>query len=250
MADTFNSGLITPEAVRLDLPLAGVGSRMAAALIDLAIRLVASGLVGLGVSLSADAGPNWVAVSILIFAAFALTLIYPIAFESMTNGRTPGKMMFGLRVVSDDGSPVRFRQAATRGAIGLFEVLGTIGILGSICMFITNRAQRLGDIAAGTIVVRERSAQATPRATRFVPPQGLEFFAANLDVSRLTAPEYQAVREYLLRSKDLSLPVRANLSGDLAHRVARMIGVTPSTSMTAEAFLQCVAAAYQRRSPG
>src|SRR5207253_9899772 len=147
--------LATPEGVHLELTLAGVGSRFAAALVDLAIQialLIVIAVVGF-VVIGGRSGFEVAAVTILSFLVFAA---YDILFEVFASGRTPGKRLNGLRVVRTDGSPVGFFTSAVRNVLRLADLLPGMYLAGIVSILVTRRNQRLGDLAAGTLVVRER----------------------------------------------------------------------------------------------
>jgi len=143
---------------------------------------------------------------------------------------------------------VDFRSSAVRNLIRALEGLPTSYVPAMISVLVTRRNQRLGDLAAGTLVLRERSGAGRPRVAAFPPPYGLEAYTATLDIAGLTPDEYGAVRSFLLRAPSLPPPVRAGLAGELAGTVAARMRHTPPPWLPPEAFLACVAAATQARS--
>ena len=241
--------LVTPEAVVLEFETAGLGSRLLGALIDLAIQggllLVASiALLGL-----ADAGSGTAGVVVLLLVFSAVLLGYPIAFETLWRGRTPGKAALGLRVVTADGAPVRFRHAAVRGFLTLVDFYLTSGAGAVLSVLCTQDNQRLGDLAAGTLVLRQRTGAAAPRPVEFHVPPGHEAYAATLDLARLTADDALAVRSFLLRAGALPAETRRSLAVQLATTVAGRIAHSPPPDTDPELFLACVAAVHQFRPP-
>jgi uncharacterized RDD family membrane protein YckC len=244
--------LVTPEAVVLSFETAGLGSRVLATLIDLLIQggILFLGSLALALLGAATGGGSFdvVATVLLLLLVTGVLLGYPIAFESLWRGRTPGKAALGLRVVTTEGAPVRFRHAAVRGFLGLIDLWATTGAVAVLSVLLTRDNQRLGDLAAGTLVIRERSGAGRPRATVFPPPYGLEAYTSRLDVAGLSPDEYGAVRAFLLRAPSLPPPVRAGLAGELAGTVAARMRHTPPAWLPPEAFLACVAAATQARS--
>jgi uncharacterized RDD family membrane protein YckC len=244
--------LVTPEAVVLSFETAGLGSRVLATLIDL---LIQGGVLFIGsialvlLSTAADGGSfDVVGTVLLLLLVTGVLLGYPIAFESLWRGRTPGKAALGLRVVTTEGAPERFRHAAVRGFLGLIDLWATTGAVAVLSVLLTRDNQRLGDLAAGTLVIRERSGAGRPRAAAFPTPYGLEAYTATLDVAGLSPDEYGAVRALLLRAPTLPPPVRAGLAAELAGTVAARMRHTPPPWLPPEAFLACVAAATQARS--
>ena len=154
-------GLVSPEAVPLDLPEATVGSRGAALLIDWTLQGLILVVVGLAAQSAMQAAvlPDWVATTAGLVLTFLVWFGYPIAFETAWDGggRTPGKAALGLRVVTVEGAPVRFRHAAVRTALGLVDFVATFGLGAVVSSLVSRRHQRLGDMVAGTLVVHVES---------------------------------------------------------------------------------------------
>lgn len=244
-------GLVTPEAVPLDLPVADLGTRGLAYLVDLLLIggvLVALIIAGTLVEDALSAVPVWLGVTLVLLLVLAVQLGYPIGFETLWDGRTPGKAMMGLRVVTVEGAPVGFRHAAIRAALGLVDFQLTAGTAGVITALSSRRTQRLGDLVAGTLVLRERTGAGRAVAERFPVPPGLEQHAAQLDVTALGPGDYQAVRSLLQRAARLDPATRRRLAEQLADTLAPRVHPAPPAGIPAEAWLQAVAAAYQRRS--
>lgn len=248
---TSSPGVVTPEAVPLDLPVAHLGSRGLAYLLDalivgglLVALFAAAGAVGDAVS----AGPSWLAVALALLLVLGVQLGYPIGFETLWSGRTPGKAALGLRVVTVEGAPVEFRHAAIRAALGLVDFQLTFGAAAVLTALFSPRTQRLGDIVAGTLVLRERSGAGSAASERFAVPSGLEAHGAQLDVTALGPSDYQAIRSLLQRSPRLDPVTRRRLAEGLADTLAPEVRPAPPPGIPAEAWLQAVAAAYQRRS--
>ncbi|MDQ1403570.1 MAG: hypothetical protein QOG03_1886, partial [Actinomycetota bacterium] len=143
--------------------------------------------------------------------------------------------------------PIRFRHAAIRSALALVDVYILNGLVAIVTILVTRNNQRLGDLVAGTIVVRERSGTKAPTAIAFPIPRGCEAYAETLDVSALTQGEYGAIRSFLLRAVALPAHVRAGLATELAAPLVHRMRHTPPTWVGPELFLACVAAVYQRR---
>lgn len=245
------SGVVTPEAVVLQFSEANVGSRAAAFFIDAALLIVLLVILNASIGfLFADTGgglPDWVGITALLVVNFLVFFGYPIMFETVMHGRTPGKAALGLRVVTVEGAPERFRHAAIRAALGLVDFILTSGVAAVLTTLLSKRHQRLGDMVAGTVVLRERSAAAPPVESRFRVPAGAESYAATLDPSGLPARDYEAVREFLLRASRLQPTARTDLARQLATTIATKLGHTPPASVSPELFLVCLAARYQQR---
>ena len=150
------SQLVTGEAVALDLRTAALPSRVVAGMLDALVQLVLLGIVGgIATAVSLDVSPA-AAAALGIVVLVLVLIVYPVAFETLLRGRTPGKAAMGLRVVRDDGGPVGFRQALVRGLAGAFlERPGITLFLGAIVTSLLNgQGKRLGDLLAGTVVLQ------------------------------------------------------------------------------------------------
>jgi uncharacterized RDD family membrane protein YckC len=247
-------GIVTPEAVRLDFEEAGVGSRGAALLLDYCV--IGAILVGLNVGTVylLDSGgtglPTWVTISLFLVLNVVVLFGYPIGLETLWRGRTLGKAAMGLRVVTVEGAPVRFRHAAVRAALSLVDFGLTAGAGAVVTALVSRRHQRLGDLVAGTVVLRERTGAARPQVATFAVPNGAESYAETIDPSGLSAANYDALRAYLLRAGSLPQSRRAHLASDLAGGLAVKVAHTPPPGTAPELFLACLAARYQQRGHG
>ena len=244
--------IITPEAVVLDLERAGVASRTIAYALDL-LALAVTLLVVLlaGNVVVGDLGGGGGGALAAVLTSLLVVIAWFCAFETLWRGRTLGKAAMGLRVVGVDGSVVRFQQAFLRAAVGLVDFfLVPVGFVAVVTVLLSPRDQRLGDMAAGTLVVRERSAGRVVAPAWFRPPPGWERYAASLDVTPLDAETYGLVRSYLLRVPDLAANARDHLAVRLANPVATRIGHTPPSYVHPHVFLLCVAAAWQQAHGG
>jgi len=244
-------GLVSPEAVPLDLPEATVGSRGAALLIDWTLQGCILLLVALATqsALEAAALPGWVATTVGLILTFLVWFGYPIAFETAWDGggRTPGKAALGLRVVTVEGAPVRFRHAAIRAALGLVDFVGTFGLGAVVSSLVSRRHQRLGDLVAGTVVLRERTGAGPSVARDFAVPPAMAGVADTLDVSGLTTRDYGVVRSYLLRADALPAGRRTALATEILVALAPRLGDLPD-GYPPEVLLRTIAARYQHRS--
>jgi uncharacterized RDD family membrane protein YckC len=245
-------GIVTPEAVVLDLPPAGVATRIIAKLIDLAIMgiLIYLGTIFLvlsgGSAGSIDGVDVWIQIALAIWVFFVL-LIVPMLVESRWHGRTPGKAVLGLRAVTLDGGPIQSRHAMVRG---IFQIIDVYALLGLFPALVTSRSQRFGDLAAGTFVLAERNGASPPTPIAFFPPPGWEAYVYALDVGRLSERQYRLVRTFLLRVGGLTPGARVHLATQLADRVAPRVTPRAPAGISAEQFLHCVVSAYQYRNGG
>lgn len=244
---TLERGIVTPEAVVLEFDTAGIASRALARAIDALIQGVLV-LVLLLVTVNAMGGEGWLALVLVIIGMAFVIFGYPILCEVLMRGRSPGKAAFGLRVVTVEGAPVAPRHAFVRSAIGLVDfLLVPGGLIAVIVSLFSSRSQRLGDVFAGTLVLRERTARRPASAIWFNPPHGLEGYAHTLDVSAVTERQFSLVRSYLVRLGDLAPEARASLSVRLATPLVQAMHHHTPPGVHADQFLQCVASAYQRR---
>ena len=217
------AGVVTGEAVVLDVRVARLASRALARFLDLLIQLVLLTLVTLLVFLLSSALDAAILRAITLVCVAAIIVGYPVIWETLTRGRTPGKMALGLRVVSSDWGPVRFRQSLFRALAEVVEVWALSCVPAVITSLVTENAQRLGDVFAGTFVVQERM-PARDVAPAEMPPR-LASWAATLDLSGLPDDLAMTARAYLARRTELD-PVAAE---EMGRRVAAAVSarVTP-----------------------
>ena len=239
--------IVTPEAVVLDFQAAGVASRILARVIDLLVQLAAIWVLSIAIGVGSAISSTGATVLSLVIG-FLVLLGYPALSEWLWQGRTVGKLALGLRVVTLGGGPIGFTAASTRSLLQVFEIYGTAGGLAVLTALGNRRSQRLGDLAAGTFVIRERRVQQRAVVIDFWPPYGYEAYAASLDVTPLTTQQYGLVRSYLLRLHELGTNARWSLGERLAALLARQIHHTRPPTVHPETFLICVAAAYQQAS--
>ncbi|GAA2428757.1 RDD family protein [Streptomyces coeruleofuscus] len=240
------SELVTGEAVALELRPARLPSRALAVLLDLVVAVAVYVAVTIAIVVS-TASLDEAAQTALSIATFVLVLVGgPIAVETLSHGRSLGKMACGLRVVRDDGGPIRFRHALVRGLIGVIEILMTFGVVACIASFVSARGRRLGDVFAGTLVVRERIPVAR---TGFVPPPPpwLAGRFSGLDLSAVPDGLWLAVRQYLTRMQQLDPQVGWSMAERLASDLAERTGVPVPQGVPPAAYLAAVVHERQSR---
>lgn len=155
----------TPEGVEIRQELAGAGSRAAAAVVDGLIFGVAAGVLGLAIALAASSGGGALEGFLLGLYAGGIVLLgiaYPFVWHVLQNGQTPGKKLVGVRVLSADGSPARTMQHLLRSLILIVDILPVPVPLGLLLAAVTPRHTRLGDLAAGTLVLRVPDVERVP----------------------------------------------------------------------------------------
>lgn len=253
MAQPWNPavGVVTPEAVRLQFSEANVGSRGVALVIDVMVMFIVltmvNATIGLLLATPAQTLPGWVVLTVMLLLNFLVIFGYPVAFETLLRGATPGKSVMGLRVVTVEGAPVSFRHAAIRAALGFVDFLITFGLGAVLATLLSRRHQRLGDMVAGTVVLRERTAENSPWASQFILPEGAESYAVTIDPSGLTDADYELVRSFLLRARNLADEPRRDIGERLARHFEAKLNHQRPPSVSAELFLSCLAARYQQR---
>jgi uncharacterized RDD family membrane protein YckC len=233
----------TPEGVDVELTLAGIGSRFIAATLDLMVQgavLLAAGLL-LGVIGGDGEGWSVAAFSIVFFLVF---FAYDVLFEVRSRGRTLGKHWTGLRVVRTGGRPVTFVPSCVRNVMRIVDVLPAMYAIGMLSIFVTGRNQRLGDLAAGTLIVRERPGGLPYVSTPF-PASTVD--AVGWDVSAVSASDIGTVRQFLARREELELGARDDLANDLERRLRPLVAGAPE-GLDAEDFLERLSAAKSERS--
>lgn len=241
------STLVTGEAVVLDVRTAALPSRMLAALLDGLIQLALALAVFFTIGLFAGRGSTAAVLAAVVVGGVAVGLGYPVMFETLMRGRTPGKAALGLRVVRTDAGPIGFRQAFVRGLVGLLmERPGITGFGAAVVSSLVDaRGRRLGDLVAGTMVIQERVVAPGPPPLLMPPP--LADWAATADLSALSDELAMAVRSFLARSGALTEAARADLGGRLSAAVASSVTPPPPPGTPEWAYLTAVLAERRRR---
>lgn len=233
--------VVSPENVAISYELAGLGSRGIAALIDSLIQilaLIAIAAILAGVQTVFGLNPrsplmktlNDFATAISLVVAFIVFQGYFIAFEAARNGQTPGKKWVGLRVIREEGAPLDVTSAVVRNLIRAIELV--LGLYLSSVLFIlfSPRYKRLGDYAAGTIVVRERKGVVNaPEAEASRVPQKIlvESFMVR-DVDLLSVEDISAIRRFVERRYELTPDVQEQLAKQIAAPLMVKLGITPN----------------------
>ncbi|WP_233600941.1 MULTISPECIES: RDD family protein [Micromonospora] len=252
-----DAGLVSGEAVELDVRAARLGSRVLALLIDLLAQLVVALLLSVVLTVLlllvlpndlVDAALEGAVQTVLV----VLVLVgYPVLMERFVGGRTLGKLAVGLRVVRADGGPVGVGQSLTRALVGVAVewpglVLPLLSWAASVTVMLSDpRGRRLGDLVAGTLVVHTRSAGAFRPLPPAAPP--LLAWARTLDLTRLDDGLALAVRQYLGRVHQLAEPDRSLLGRGLWAEVAARISPPPPWAAPEPAYLAAVLAERHRR---
>lgn len=239
--------IVTGEAVILDLPCARFPVRTLAHLIDMCLQGAALLIIAIIIVVAGSGLDDAAAGAVFIIAFVAVLVGYPVAFETLSRGRTLGKLALGLRVVADDGGPVRFRQALVRGLAGVVELWLLIGVPALITSMLSARGKRLGDIFAGTFVLRERAPRA-PAMPHPVPVEpALVSWAASLDLSGLPDQLAATAASYLSRAGHMNVQARDRLGWQLAASIAARVSPPPPPGLPPVTYLATVLAERRNR---
>jgi uncharacterized RDD family membrane protein YckC len=243
----------TPEQTSIEFPLAGIGSRFLAVLIDSLFQfgaLIAFGLIVLVISATGGratigglpAGIVWLwAIFILVY--FVLMYGYFILFEAIWNGQTPGKRITHLRVIKDSGQPITAIDSVARNLMRIIDQLPFAYGIGVLCASISSQSKRLGDYVAGTVVVHEKPLEAVAMQWDTGAQPGLHRYGA----SRLTPEEFALVETFLSRRAALDSGVRYDTATGILRRIEARLTL-PAEKPSAEKILEELS--HERRSTG
>lgn len=239
--------LVTGEAVALEIRVARLASRACALLLDMLFQGVVMYFALIPVGLTAEVVDDAWATGLGILVTAAVVVGYPCAFETLSRGRTLGKLAMGLRVVADDGGPVRFRQAFTRALAGVVEFWTFAGSPALITSLFNRRGKRLGDVFAGTLVIQERMpATALFGPVAVMPPQ-LAGWARTLELSQLSDELALTARQYLARFWELLPEVRDTMGQRIVGQVLAVVSPPPPPGVRPEILLSAVLAERRHR---
>jgi uncharacterized RDD family membrane protein YckC len=244
-ATVTSDDLVTGEAVALDLPPAGLGSRIASGLIDLLVTtvvFVVALIVFLTAAVQSDAALAWVA---LVGTMITVFLVFPSTLETLTGGKSLGKLALGIRTVRDDAGPITFQHAFVRALIGIVEIYVFTGVPAFFSALLSSRGKRLGDYAAGTYVVRDRVRLRLAPPPLMPPP--LATWARSADMAALPTGLALAVRQFLGRLPAIDPASRASIGTRLAEQVSQFVAPAPPPGTPPEAYLAAVVASRRER---
>jgi uncharacterized RDD family membrane protein YckC len=236
--------VVTGDAVVLDVQIAQLPVRALSALIDVTVVSIAYLIGVLLWTTTLTQFDSALSGAVLIVFTVLSLVGYPIVFETATRGRSLGKMALGLRVVSDDGGPERFRQALFRALAGVIEIWIFTGGPAVICSVLSPKGKRIGDIFAGTVVISERAPQLSPPPV--MPPQ-LAWWASSLQLSGLRADQAELARQFLSRAAQLDHPVRDQMAYRIAGEVVAQVSPPPPPGVPPQLVLAAVLAERHRR---
>jgi uncharacterized RDD family membrane protein YckC len=243
----------TPEQTALDFAVAGIGSRFLALAVDTLIQMLVGLIVGIGGSLligfAAIAAPKaslW-GFAILILFYFLLYFGYFAFFEILWNGQTPGKRKAGIRVIKDSGRPLTPAESIGRNLLRIVDWLPAFYAVGIASAILTKENKRLGDLVAGSLVVREASfSDLKPAWHAAQAPSGPSL--SPLGADRLSPEECSLIDSFLSRRLDLEPDVRFRMADEIFHRVKPKLTLPAESALSNEKILEALA--YQRRATG
>jgi uncharacterized RDD family membrane protein YckC len=252
----------TPELVAIEMPLAGIGSRFIALLVDYLIWLAGflvlfflAALILPGIHTFSRISAQW-AVAIVVFIIFLINWGYFTLFEAFWNGRTPGKRVARIRVIQRSGRAIGLFESMARNLIRYIDQFPfPLHAIGVISMFVTPQHQRLGDLAAGTLVVRDREEETplwgdagtrTFTASAFAPaaPSPEPHAALTLPatgIAKLSAADLEVLEGFFSRRLDMALPTREALAARIAAAIQAKSGLEPPPGASTETFLEATA---------
>ena len=243
------------------MPLAGIGSRFIAVLIDTLLWFACLVVLGLvfwvfqpAVEAFSQLSSQW-QVAIWTFVLFLLNWGYFTLFEAFWNGRTPGKRIARIRVIQRSGRPIGFLESLARNLVRYVDQIPFFYAVGVIVMFITRQHQRLGDLAAGTLVVRDREPESTlwsDSPTRTFTAQIFPTPAASSEphtlvslpvegISRLSSADLEVLESFFARRLDMPLPTRQALAERISAAIRAKSGLEVPPGVSTETFLEAVA---------
>ena len=256
----------TPELVAIEMPLAGIGSRFIALLLDMILWFASLIVLIILFRFLAPAlhafnrlSEQW-AIAIVIFLIFLFQWGYFTLFEAFWNGQTPGKKIARIRVIQRSGRPIGIIESMARNFIRFIDEIPSFYAVGIVAVFVTRQHQRLGDLAAGTIVVRDRAQESSlwgesgahewsPRTftAASLSPQNLPLephMRVSLppaDIAKLTSGDLEVLESFLSRRLDMPLDTRAALAERISSALRAKSGLEIPPGISTETFLEATA---------
>jgi uncharacterized RDD family membrane protein YckC len=229
----------TPEQTSLEFSLAGTGSRFLALAIDTLIQIVIAALVGIAAAILVSAGSlagPWIAAA--VFLLFFLTYYgYFAIFEALWNGQTPGKRIIRLRVIKDNGQPIRTTESVGRNLLRIVDQFPFFYAVGIASVLLSKKSKRLGDFVAGTIVVHERALE----DIKPVWEMGAASDGLKLGSEHLTLEDLGLVEAFLNRRSSLAGDVRYNAAAKIVDRLRPKLQIPEGVSLRNEQLLEAIA---------
>lgn len=239
------SAIITGEAVVLELRPASFAARSLGTAIDvLATLVVAVGLFLLLGALPFTLDPA-ASRAMILLTIVTLFVIVPITVETLSRGKSLGKLVMGLRIVRDDGGSIRFRQALIRGILAVLEIYMTLGSVACLVSLFNDKSKRLGDMLAGTYAIRDRAPEPKPLQVSVAP--SLAQWAAVADIGRLPDPLARRISLFLRQGGAMAADSRFSLAVELASEASHYVAPLPVPGTPPDIFLAALIAERRDR---
>jgi uncharacterized RDD family membrane protein YckC len=254
--ETFAIG--TPEHVRFQYVLAGLGSRATAFLLDTAVRFLFILCIFFGAVLVSEWVPALIPVDLfrklsktwimaLGFLAYGvIDLGYFLLFEALWSGQTPGKRQQHLRVIKSNGEPIGWLESCIRNILRAVDIVFGFYPVGLIVMFLSKSNQRLGDYAAGTIVIVERKRTLPNTGIGLRPTANLKHPEIQSHVTELKAQQYQVLKTFLARREAMDATHRRQIARTLVRQLMEHWKIPPRFDVSDEVFLEEVVMLYEQ----
>lgn len=242
----YEEETIIGEGVALDVAAASLGSRAASALLD-ALIIAVSYYLTLLILIATIANSLDTTALAAVFLVHALSFFVgaPVLIETLTRGRSVGRLALGLRIVRDDGGAISFRQALIRALVGVIELWMTSGAIALIASAANAKGKRIGDMLAGTYALQTRTAPT--QHTQLFVPYSLASWASSVDIRRLPDGLALEARQLLTRAAALHPTSRRQLGEDLANRISPFVAPLPPEGTHPETFMTAVLAVRRDR---
>lgn len=241
------STVITGEAVVLELRPAAFGTRLVSSLIDIIVQLVVLALVFLVAFRTIGDGVLDAALTrtFVITVLVLVVVVLPVSVETLSRGKSLGRLVMGLRIVRDDGGSIRFRHAFIRGMLAVLEIYLLAGSLAFIVAIFNDRSKRVGDILAGTYAMRERYVRSVPSLAQ--TPEQLRHWVGLTDMARLPDALARRTAAFTAQASRMSGPARYGLAAELATETAGYVSPPPPEGTEPEPYLRAVTAERRER---
>jgi uncharacterized RDD family membrane protein YckC len=243
--DDYRDELITGEAVALDLRAASFVLRGAGAMIDFVVYVGTFVLIvylesilsaSLGLDAATDRALGVVSLAVCI-------VVIPTAVETLSHGKSLGKLAVGARIVRDDGGAIGFRHAFIRSLTGVLEIFSTLGGIAALAALLNSKSKRFGDMLAGTYSQYERVSTITPPI--YGVPVELLSWAKTADVAKLPDPLARRLAQFLHNARGFTPATRERMASALASEAAAFVSPIPSAHP--ELFLAAVVTLRRER---
>ncbi|MCZ2403257.1 RDD family protein [Paenarthrobacter sp. Z7-10] len=239
------SSIITGEAVILELRPASFAGRALGAGIDVVVQILLALAFFIVLGAVPDVLDPAAAKVLILTSVLSIFVALPIAVETLSRGKSLGKLVMGLRVVRDDGGAIRFRHALIRGLLGFFELYLTFGSVAFLVSLFNERSKRLGDMLAGTYSLRERVVPAAGLILN--TPAYLQPWAQLADIGRLPDPLARRISVFLRQASRMSPASRIQLAASLATEASAFVSPPPPPGTLPDAFLAALTAERRDR---